>query len=225
MILRAAMLGLAAVCLVATACTEEPLDPAPSRPEADSVFPDDDGVIYVGISTDQPGLSVLEPGSNARSGFEVDLYRWLGVNTEPPFTPVEVDLTIADRIAALQQGRVQLVIEAFSITDERRRTVAFAGPYLITQQGLLVRAGESRIQVVNDLSGKTVCSLAGSTSLEQLNRQLGGTIFVTVETGIRQCVDRLVAGQVDAVSTDQLVLSGLASVNPQVVVIPSVTFC
>src|SRR6266542_6455045 len=93
----------------------------------------------------------------------------MGQHAHPAFTPVPVPTAISDRINALKDGRVKLVVNVFSITDARRKSIRFAGPYLITKQGVMVRAGDDRIQSVAQLEGKTVCTLAGSTSLDQLN--------------------------------------------------------
>ncbi|CCH29857.1 transporter substrate-binding domain-containing protein [Actinosynnema sp. NPDC047251] len=177
--------------------------------------------VNVGVGTDIPGLAVLNADTHERRGFDVDLYRWLGNNTEPKFAPVEVDVLIADRVNALALGRVQMVVHTFSITDERRGKIGFAGPYLISQQGFLVREGdETSIRSLDDLAGKTVCSQAGSTSFNQLTTgALRGKVTTTSELGTRQCVDRLLRKEVDAASTDEIVLRGFAAQNPQLKVV------
>jgi glutamate transport system substrate-binding protein len=177
--------------------------------------------VNVGVGTDMPGIATFDPSSQQRSGFDVDLFQWLA-NVEPKFTPIAVDLPIKDRIDALTEGHVDLVIEAFSITDERRKSISFAGPYLETQQGVLVRAGDRRIHAVGDLSGKSVCAQEGSTSLEQL-KNLGVKLTTTEATGVGECVDKLLTGQLDAVSTDELILRGYASENSRLTV-PDLTF-
>lgn len=161
-----------------------------------------------------------------RSGFDVDLYLWLGQHAEPPFTPVPTPIPVSDRIDAIRDGRAQIVVEAFSITDERRKSIRFAGPYLITKQGVMTRAGETPIENLAQLGGRTVCTLRGSTSLDQLNNgSLTGRITVTQHTAVQECVNDLLAGQVDAVSTDQLILYGFARRDPtHLSVVPSMKF-
>ncbi|MEV0676256.1 transporter substrate-binding domain-containing protein [Actinosynnema sp. NPDC050436] len=173
--------------------------------------------VNVGVGTDIPGLGLLNPDTHDRRGFDVDLYRWLGNNTEPRFVPVEVDVLIADRVNALALGRVQLVVHTFSMTDERRGKIGFAGPYLVSQQGFLVRDGEGfEVTSMEDLTGKTVCSQAGSTSYNQLTTgALKNKVTTTSEVGTRQCVDRLLRKEVDAASTDQIILRGFASQDPR----------
>ncbi|MGH3917380.1 MAG: transporter substrate-binding domain-containing protein [Pseudonocardiaceae bacterium] len=207
---------LLAVSLALTACATNSaaIDQSTTTRTAPDIFSRAGGV-NVGVVTDAPGFEELEPGANIREGFDVDLYRWLGNQVPPTFTPIPVDLTIDERVNALRDGRVQLVVATFSITDERRESIGFAGPYMLTHQGVMVRTGDTRIQSANDLTGMTVCTLSGSTSLSQLNEGvLKNQILLTVEKSYNQCVERLLGGQVDAISTDQIVLDGLAAADP-----------
>lgn len=204
----------ASLALTACATNSAAIDQSTATTTAPDIFSRSGGV-NVGVVTDAPGFEELEPGSNIREGFDVDLYRWLGNQVPPTFTPIPVDLTIDERVNALRDGRVQLVVATFSITDERRESIGFAGPYMLTHQGMMVRAGDARIQNANDLTGMTVCTLSGSTSLNQLNEGvLKNQILLTVEKSYNQCVERLLGGQVDAMSTDQIVLDGLAAADP-----------
>ncbi|MGQ0773433.1 MAG: transporter substrate-binding domain-containing protein [Pseudonocardiales bacterium] len=171
--------------------------------------------VNVGTLTDQPGFGELIPGSNVRAGFDIDLQRWLGNHAPHRFLPVHVDLTIDDRIRALQEDRVKLVVATFSITDERSKKIGFAGPYMITQQGVMVRAGDDRIQNMDDLTGKTVCTLSGSTSLSQLKEgTLKDQINVIEKKGYKECADQLLDRQVDAISTEAISLEGFAHRDP-----------
>jgi glutamate transport system substrate-binding protein len=118
-----------------------------------------------------------------------------------------------------------MVVATYSITDARREKVGFAGPYMLTQQGIMIRAADrAKYQKLDDLSGKTVCSTTGSTSIEQLSSQLGFSVTKREETVPVTCMNDLLANQVDAVSTDQLLLYGLAKNNSQLYVPPDMLF-
>ncbi|MEU4804782.1 transporter substrate-binding domain-containing protein [Actinosynnema sp. NPDC023587] len=209
--------ALAAVVVVA-ACQGPATSPRPTVSSGSSPLPP----VTIGVGTDIPGLALFNPDTQERRGFDVDLYRWLANNTEPKFTPVEVSVLIGNRVDELTLGRVQLVVHGFSITDKRREEIGFAGPYLISQQGFLVRAGEEgTVRSLDDLVGKNLCTQAGSTSLSQLTLgPLKSKVTVTSEVGTRQCVDRLLREEVDAVSTDQIILLGFARQDPGVRVVP-----
>lgn len=216
-LLFTAFLGLTACQAVAPGASPPPPSMAPdtvSRP------------VNVGTFTDLPGFAQLTPGTNSRGGFDVDLHEWLGNHVPPTFIPVPVDLTVDQRIRALEEGTVQLVVATFSITDERRKSVGFAGPYMISYQGVMVRNGDDRIQTIDDLAGKTVCVLSLSTGLSQLkNGALKDQINITEVTGHKQCTDLLASRQVDAISTDSIVLEGLAHADPtNLSVVKNLTF-
>lgn len=201
--------ALSSALAVLTACSLPPASPSAPSVAADRPM-------NVGVGTDIPGLAVLNPDTHERRGFDVDLYRWLGRNTTPQFTPVEVDVIIAQRVNALAQGRVQMVVHTFSITDERRGKIGFAGPYLLSKQGFLVRADFDRpIRTLDDLAGLTVCTQSGSTSYDQLTAgALRDRVTTTTEIGTRQCVERLQRKEVDVASTDQIILHGFARQTP-----------
>jgi glutamate transport system substrate-binding protein len=228
---RRTALALAVLVLSsAAACGGVSADPSPITPQPSaSVSADLPAVVHVGVGTDIPGLGLLNITNNARSGFDIDLMNWLGNNMSPAFTPVPVDVTLDDRIGELTGKQVQLVVDAFSITDQRREQIGFAGPYLLTQQGVLVRSDDKRIRVKADLAGKTVCAQRGSTSLAQLNQSdLRNQITITEAVGTKECVDKLLSKppQVDALSTDQLVLYGFANSDTEhrLAVVPGLTF-
>lgn len=214
-----------ATSLTVNACTPVGKTASESEPSTETASKSAEPPLNVGVGTDMPGLGTLDPSSHVRAGFDIDLARWLA-NEEPKFQPVFVDLPIKERDKALVNSKVGVVVEAFSITDERRKSVSFAGPYLITQQGVLVRTGDRSVVTPNDLAGKSVCTQEGSTSLDQLNQTLQDKVSVTALTGIGECVDKLRAGQFDAVSTDQLILYGYAQADKQrqLTVVPDLIF-
>ena len=90
--------------------------------------------------------------------------------------------------------------------------VGQAGPYYVTGQQLMVAADDDSIAGPEDLEGKEVCSVTGSTSIETVEKEYGATPrgFDTYS----ECRDQLVAGQVDAVTTDGAILLGYAAENP-----------
>ena len=118
--------------------------------------------------------------------------------------------TISDnREPFLTSGEVDLVVASYSITDERRQVVGQAGPYYVTGQQLLV-AADSDIDSLDDVKGTEVCSVTGSTSLENIEAE-GATPrgFDTYS----ECVEKVLDGTVAAMSTDGTILAGYAAQN------------
>jgi len=182
--------------------------------------------VIIGFATDKPGVTYRDPETGQRSGFDISLSRWLADFADEPFVPVETDLVVRLREQGLQrtdEGRLDLVISSYTITSQREMEVDFAGPYMETQQGVMVRSDDPRtITNPSQLAGKSVCAEASSTSIREL-RQIPGVIVIE-ETGLLACINSLLAKQIDAVSTDQILLYGYARTNEDLRIEPDVRF-
>jgi len=169
------------------------------------------GKIRIGVKFDQPGLGFMGTGDDLPTGFDVEVAKILAGDLGIAPEDVQWVETISDnREPFLQSDKVDLVLATYSITDERKQVVGQTGPYMLTGQQLLVRS-DSDVQSVDDLQGKEVCSAKGSTSLENVNKE--GMKGLPSET-YGSCVDDLLAGSVEAVSTDGSILLGYAAEHP-----------
>jgi polar amino acid transport system substrate-binding protein len=126
-----------------------------------------------------------------------------------------VVLDIADRAAAIQRDEVDIVVDHFTVTCDRQRTVEFSSAYMNASQRLLVPVG-SGIREAEDLHGQPVCTSLGSTT-ERVLHDLG--LDVVTFRGIPDCMVELEAGRVAAVSSDDVILAGLAAQDPQTQVV------
>lgn len=169
------------------------------------------GKIKIGVKYDQPGLGFKRAGQDAPTGFDVEIGKILAANLGIPASDIQWVETISDnREPFLQKGTVDFVVATYSITDERREVVGQAGPYYVTGQQILVRKG-SDIRGPDDVRGEQVCSVTGSTSLEQIEAK--GARGVGFET-YSQCRDQVLDGAVGAMTTDGSILLGYAAENP-----------
>ena len=173
----------------------------------------DAGTINVGVKFDQPGLGFMETGGDIPTGFDVDMAKLLvaSLGIDPNDTSkVNYIETISDnREPFLESGKVDIVAASYSITDERRQVVGQAGPYFVTGQQLLVPE-DSDAEGPEDLQGQEVCSVTGSTSLDNAKEQ--GMKPVGFDT-YSQCVDKVLDGTVQAMTTDGTILLGYAAQN------------
>ena len=169
------------------------------------------GTVKIGVKFDQPGLGFKRAGVKVPTGLDVEIGKILAAKLG--ILPEDVDWveTISDnREPFLQAGTVDFVLASYSITDDRREVVGQAGPYYITGQQLLVKKG-SDIKSVDDIKGKEVCSVTGSTSLDQVEAK--GATARGFET-YSQCRDQVIDGAVEAMTTDGSILLGYAAENP-----------
>jgi len=172
------------------------------------------GTIKVGVKEDQPGLGYLDPVTNERTGFDVDIARWMAASLGVDPEKIEFQaIASANREQAIVNGDIDYYVGTYSITDKRKEQISFAGPYFITGQGLLV-ASDSKIKSVDDLdSSTTVCSATGSTPIQNIKTNYPEVPTKEYDT-YSKCVEDLKNGQVDAVTTDEAILIGYAAQAP-----------
>jgi glutamate transport system substrate-binding protein len=173
----------------------------------------DAGEVTVGVKFDQPGLGFKDAASDIPTGFDVEIAKLLvaDLGIDPESDSVTWEETISDnREPYLQEGRVDLVLATYSITPERRQIVGQTGPYLITGQQILVKE-DSKITGKEDLQGEEVCSAEGSTSIENVEKE--GMVPASAPD-YSQCVEDVLNGTVEAMSTDGAILLGYAAQNP-----------
>ncbi len=172
----------------------------------------DQGTINVGVKFDQPGLGFKGAADKVPSGFDVEMAKVLvaGLGIDPDSDKVKWIETVSDsREPFLQSNKVDLVLASYSITPERRQVVGQAGPYLTTGQQVLVKE-DSDVKGAADLKGKEVCSVTGSTSLDNVKAK--GMKPVGFDT-YSECVEKVLDGTVEAMSTDGTILLGYAAQN------------
>ncbi|MFE4413941.1 glutamate ABC transporter substrate-binding protein, partial [Streptomyces sp. NPDC056821] len=166
--------------------------------------------VKVGIKFDQPGLGLKQP-DGSYAGFDVDVAT--NVAKELGYKPDQiqwVETKSADRENALARGDVKFIVATYSINDERKQKVDFAGPYLLAHQDLLVKA-DSNISKGTDLNGKKLCSVTGSTSAQNVQKSIAPKADLKENAGYSECIAGLQSGAVDAVTTDDSILAGFAS--------------
>ncbi len=171
------------------------------------------GTIKVGVKYDQPGLGFKDAAEDMPAGFDIEMAKILvaslGIDPEDTSKVQYVETISDNREPFLEDGTVDIVLASYSITDERRMVVGQAGPYMVTGQQLLVKA-DSSVESTADLAGKEVCSVTGSTSLDNVKAE--GMKPVGFDT-YSECVEKVLDGTVEAMSTDGSILMGYAAQN------------
>jgi glutamate transport system substrate-binding protein len=171
--------------------------------------------IKVGVKADQPGIGNKNPATGEYEGFDIEVAKiiagQLGLSTDKVKF---VETVSKNREPFIQTGNVDIVIASYSITDKRKLVVSFAGPYYQAGQDLLIRkADQDKIKGPDDLAGKKVCSVTGSTPLANIEENYKQAKTVPFST-YTECVDQLTTNQVDAVTTDGAILLGYAAKDP-----------
>jgi glutamate transport system substrate-binding protein len=168
------------------------------------------GPVTVGIKFDQPGLG-QQVGSDFK-GFDVEVAKY--VAKELGFEGDKVtfkESPSAQRESLLESGQVKMIFATYSITDDRKQKVSFAGPYFVAGQDLLVKSDNSDITGPDTLNGKKLCSVTGSTSASKIKEKFATGVQLQEYDTYSKCVEALNSGTIDAVTTDNVILAGFAS--------------
>ena len=168
------------------------------------------GTIRVGTKYDQPlfGATGL---SDQPEGFDVEIAKIIAgkLGIEPDGVTFS-EAPSAVREEVLEQDRVDMVVATYTINDRRKERVSFAGPYYIAGQDLMIRSDNTAITGPDSLRGANarVCSVAGSTPSETIKQYIDPANLVLFDV-YSKCADALRTNQVDAVTTDNVILLGL----------------
>jgi len=118
----------------------------------------------------------------------------------------------ANREQFITSGQVDIAVATYTINDKRKEIVSFAGPYYVAGQSILTLKSNKDIKGPDDLAGKKVCTVSGSTPEANLIANYPKADVVPFGT-YAECLEPLKDGQVDAVSTDNVILAGFAADN------------
>ena len=176
------------------------------------------GRLVVGVDQNTELFGFRNPASRQLEGFDIDLAREIARYIFGD--PDRIQLRVVDanqRESALQSGLVDLVVRTYTITCDRKEKVDFSTPYFYAHQRILSLKG-SGIDSAAALSGKRVCAVSGTTSLLRLLALEPRPTLIGATTWT-DCLLLLQQGQVDAISTDDAVLAGLAKQDQTVEVV------
>jgi len=131
------------------------------------------GELAVGVRCDQPPFGFKDE-SGGFAGVEVEIARQIaeyafGSRDKAILTCV----TAESRIPQLLGKKVDMLIATLGITPERERVVAFSTPYRWDSSDIMVK-NDSPAKSIEDLTGKTVIALKGSTQARWLGEHASG---------------------------------------------------
>ena len=173
----------------------------------------DSGRLRVGVDQNTYLFGFRDSFTGELEGFDVDLARQVAAALFGDPSRIQfVTLTSTQRIPALQLDQVDIVVRTMTITCERWQQVDFSTVYYLAGQRVLVNRG-SGFTGLESLAGKRVCSASGSTSLQNLANAPSRPVPVAVPNWT-DCLVMLQQGQVDAFSTDDTILVGMAAQDP-----------
>jgi len=218
---RVLLASVAVLAVVATACggDDEPAGGgSPTSPAEAPEFPAgsqaaeivERGEIVLGVKFDVPPFGFLNPQSDEVEGFDVDLGNHIAdaLGVEPTFVEAISD----NRIPFLQDGTVDLILSTMTITTDRDAEIDFSEPYYVAHGRVLVRE-DSDITGIDDLAGRKVCTVTGSTYEGAVTEQVPDADPQLVDT-YSECLSLIQTEAVEAVVTDDVILTGMIIQDP-----------
>jgi len=170
--------------------------------------------ITVGTKFDQPGFG-LQGLDGKPKGFDVEIATLIAAKLGIPAAGITfIETPSAIREESLEQGRADIVVATYTINDKRKKRISFAGPYYVAGQDLMVGKDNASItgpEVLKANPNAKVCSVTGSTPAENIKKFLDAPSQLVLFDVYSKCADALRTGQVQVVTTDNVILLGLAS--------------
>jgi glutamate transport system substrate-binding protein len=175
------------------------------------------GKLVAGTKFDQPLFGLKNPTNNLVEGFDVEVAKIIAraIFGSDITNKVEYQEAVSRvREEVIKDGKVDIVVATYTINDERKKVVDFAGPYYVAGQDILVKKTNTTITGVESLAGKKVCTVQGSTSLTNVQKAAPQADVSITFDKYSLCVEALKDGRVEAVTTDNVILLGFINDDP-----------
>ena len=150
-----------------------------------------DGVLTVGVEGTYPPITYHDDSGDL-TGFDVDVAKAIGekLGLDVEFVEAKWD----SLLASIDSGRIDTVINAVSVTDERKQKYDFTEPYVSLYRHVIVKGDNDSIKSLDDLKGTKVAENITSEYAEELEA-LGATL-VPIDT-MQQAFDLITSGRAD----------------------------
>jgi polar amino acid transport system substrate-binding protein len=189
--------------------------PAPGRMPAGSTMAtiQKRGRLILGTSQDTLLFSSRNPFSGKVEGFDVDMARQLAqaIFGNPDKIQIKV-IGYDKRVSSVVDGSVDIVADTMTANCARWKDVDFSTIYYNAGQKVLVNS-TSGAKSINDLGGRKVCAASGSTSYDNIAKVPTKPIAVA-KPAFGDCLVAFQQNEVDAISTDDTILAGMAAQDP-----------
>lgn len=174
------------------------------------------GRLIVGVDQNSYLWGFRDPATGRLAGFDIDIVRAIAQDIlGDPGKVQYLTVPTADRIDAVKDGKVDMVVRTMSINCQREKDVAFSTAYFEAGQQVLAPKKSAITGFDDSLKGKRVCTARGSTGQAELQDESHGASVTLVDNQL-DCLVLLQLGRVDAVFTDNALAAGQAAQDPQV---------
>jgi polar amino acid transport system substrate-binding protein len=171
------------------------------------------GRLVLGTSQDTLLFSSRNPFSGQIEGFDVDMGRQIAQAIFGSPDKIQIKVIGYDkRVSSAADGTVDIVADTMTANCERWVDVNFSTVYYEAGQKVLV-SKSSAAKSIDDLGGKRVCSVQGSTSFDNIAKVKTKPIAVA-RTAFGDCLVAFQRNEVEGITTDDTILAGMAAQDP-----------
>ncbi|MFD6495758.1 glutamate ABC transporter substrate-binding protein [Streptomyces sp. NPDC059944] len=207
-------------------CTDpQDRSPAPSSadgPTIEAIKARKDRRLIVGVDQNSYRWGYRDPNNpkagSDLEGFDIDLVHAIAKDIlgDPDAVQFRA-IPTSQRISAVKEGTVDMVVRTMTITCDRLADVAFSAPYFKTGQQVLAPDKSSITGYDKSLAHQRICAATGSTAFEKLttDKTVASATVIAVPNQL-DCLVRLQLGEADAVVTDGALAASQAAQDPTV---------
>src|SRR5690606_3478169 len=159
--------------------------------------------IVIGVRPDLPQVGYLN--GEEFEGFDVDVAAYVADRLGKKYRLISV--LASDREDVLLSGEADLVVASYTISEDRKQKVLFAGPYHISYQDILIRRDEERIRNVRDLAGRRICEVEGANAAQRVVEERRVRAEIKSFPDYQACLRALKENEIDAITTDDIILA------------------
>ena len=170
----------------------------------------EEGVLKVGVEGTYPPVTYHDE-TGVLTGFDVEVAQAVGekLGVKVEFVEAEWDALLA----AVDSGRIDTVINAVSVTDERQEKYDFTEPYVSVYYNVIVKGDNNSIQSLEDLNGKKA-GLNITSAFASRIEELGAEIVVI--DSLQEAIDLVTTGRADFTLTSDILFYPYLEANPEV---------
>ncbi|MFJ7969777.1 transporter substrate-binding domain-containing protein [Psychrobacillus sp. NPDC096389] len=141
--------------------------------------------------------------SNEFQGFDVDISNEIAkrLGVEANFIATKWD----GLIGGLKANKFDIIIGQMTVTEERKKSVDFTDPYVVTGSVLVTREETNDISKLEDIKGKKV-GVGGGTTFEEVANSVDGA-EVKLYKSVSDYLEDLKNERLDVIINDQLLIS------------------
>ncbi|WP_256760429.1 ABC transporter permease subunit [Cohnella sp. WQ 127256] len=165
--------------------------------------------LVMGTSPDYPPYESVDAKNNGEIvGLDIDIAKY--ITSQLGYELEITSMDFSGLIAALQTERVDFVMSGMSVTDERKKSVAFSDSYY-TARNTIVSQKKNGFETVEQLSGKLVGTQLGSTQ-DQFAETIPGAKHKKLNK-IADLIQELNSGRIDAAIVEDAVAIEMVLAN------------